>query len=99
MFPINFLKNIGKFLTKTFKLIKKIVPDDQFAKAIDIATEAGKKFVDNAERREWAVKELMHFFPMISESVARFIVELAVQHIKSDAIDKAADKAKDAVSN
>lgn len=85
----DFFVGIGHLLARTFGIIKRVVPEPILAAAIRVVKEAAEKFVDNAARREWAVEELMKLVG-VSESVARFAVELAVQHLKADVLDKAA---------
>lgn len=95
---MDFLKSVGHIFQNIFTIIKKVVPEPVLELAIAKAQEAATKFVDNADRRAWAIGELMKV-PGVSESVARLAVELAVQHIKADAIDKGAAKATDAVKH
>ena len=93
MFLVDFFKGIGHFLAKTFGLVKKLVPEEQLAQAIELVRQAADKFVDNADRRRWVIAEIQQLFHL-PESVARLIVELAVQHVKADVIDKVADAAE-----
>lgn len=94
---LDFLKNIGHYLGRTFGIIKKIVPEQILERAIVLAKEAAFKYTENALRREWVVEELMKI-PGMNESRARLLVELAVQHLKEDVIEAAADKAEKAVA-
>lgn len=88
----DFFRNIGHFLGRTFGIIKKIVPEALLVKAIGLCQQAAIKFTDNTLRRNWVIADLMKV-PGMNESRARFLVELAVQHLKADVIDKAAGKA------
>lgn len=90
---LDFFKGLGSRLASVFKFVQKVVPDEQLDKAIDLVAEAGKKFIDNDKRREWAVRQLMSAFP-IPESIARLIIELAVTHTKHG-IDAAGQAVKD----
>ena len=89
---IDFLKGVGRVLGRTLGIIKKIVPEQQLEHAIELAREAATKFVDNEARRAWLIAQLRQKFP-IGESIARLLVELAVQHLKADVIDAAAQAA------
>lgn len=93
-----FFKQFGHLFLKTFQIIKRIVPDEQLVEGIRIVKEASERFVENEARRAWAIAQLRSKLP-ISESVARLIVELAVQHIKDDLIEKVADEVEDAVTD
>lgn len=84
---------VGSKLWSLLKHLDAIVPDEQIDAAIDLVAKAAVKFVDNAARREWVVARLMERFP-IPESLARFLVEIAVQNAKKE-LDKLADKAKE----
>jgi hypothetical protein len=94
---VDFFKGIGHLLARVFGLIKKLVPEDQLAKAIELARQAAEQFVDTAQRREWVVAALMAAFH-IPESIARLITELAVQHLKADVIDKVAADGQAAIA-
>ena len=94
---LDFFRNVGRALKVVFGLVKKIVPEEQLVKGIELVRMAAVQFVDNHDRREWVVKQLLSLFPFLRESVARLIVELAVQAVKAEAT-KAARQAADAVS-
>lgn len=47
------------------------------AKALPLVEEAATKFLDNQQRREWVVQQLVHDLHL-PESLARAAVELAV---------------------
>jgi hypothetical protein len=91
----DFFKKVGRVLRGAFAVIQKIVPEVQLVAAIELARDAAKRFIDNTDRRNYVISELMLRFP-IGESVARFLVELAVQQIKHG-IDKGIDAAEDAI--
>jgi hypothetical protein len=93
---VQFFKGIGHFLGRTFGILRKIVPEELLVQGIRLAQQAAKEQIDNTARREWVVRELMKL-PMVSESTARLVTELAVAHLKADVIDKAAGKAIEAV--
>lgn len=93
---MDFLHSVGHLFQNIFSIIKKVVPEQILELAIEKARVAADQFVDNSQRREWVIAELLHV-PGVSESVARLAVELAVQHLKADAIDKGATKATQAV--
>ena len=86
-----FFTHIGHFVARTFGIVRKIVPEELLVKAIGLVKQAADKFVDNDARRNWVIAELRKLG--VSESLARLVVELAVQHLKADVIDKAAGKA------
>lgn len=79
---------IGSFfkslLSKVWGVVKSTGITDALMKlGIAYAKEAALKFTDNTQRREWVVQQLVT--RGIPESVARLIVELAVQFIKKEA--------------
>lgn len=82
---LDFFKGTGTWLWRTFGIIKKVVPEEYLTLAIGLAKSAAMKFVDNQARRDWAVAELMKI-PGMRESVARLLVELAIQHLKEDVL-------------
>lgn len=89
---MDFFRGMGHFLSRTLTIVRKIVPEDLLLKAIALAQEAATKYTTNVARREYVLGQLMKI-PGMSESLARLVVELAVQHLKADVIDKAAGKA------
>ena len=92
-----FFSGLGKSILKAAKYILKRVPDAQLDLAIGIVKVAAGKFIDNDSRRSWAVHQLMTE-AKLPESLARWLVETAVIHIKAEAeelIDEAAEKVKD----
>lgn len=93
----HFFGNLGHALISIFGLIRKIVPNDQLLRGIELAEAAAIKWTDNAQRRAWVSAELQAQFH-IPEYVANLIVELAVAHLK-DAVQKAGDTATGAVAN
>lgn len=89
-------KNIGKGFVAAGKFILKRVSDSQIDIAVGIVSVAAGKFIDNGQRREWAVKQLMAELKL-PESLARWLVETAVLQLKGEAealVTKAATKAK-----
>jgi hypothetical protein len=95
MFLVDFFKGIGHLLANAFAIVKKVVPEEQLALGIVLVKQAALKFVDNAERRAWVINQLQSRFH-IPESIARLIVELALQHVKQG-LDTGADKLTPAV--
>ena len=94
----SFFKALGKSFAKAGKFILSRVTDDQLVQAMVFVREAADKFVDNAARREWAVTQLMIKFHL-PESLARWLVETAIQQIKAEgakALDTVEEKAKSA---
>jgi hypothetical protein len=86
MFLVDFFKGIGHLLAHAFAIVKKVVPEEQLAAGIALVRQAAQRFVDNAERRNWVIAQLQSRFH-IPESIARLIVELAVQHVKQGVDD------------
>lgn len=68
------------FLSGLLRAILHGVSPALLKKALGLVAQAAVLFADNAERREWAVKELIQHG--LSESLARFLVELAVRLVK-----------------
>ena len=89
---MQFFSGIGRFLGRTFGILRKIVPEDWLAVAIALAKQAAVQFVDNDARRFWVIGELNKRIPGMTESTARLLVELAVKHLKADAYDAAKTK-------
>ena len=87
-----FFKGIGHFMGRSFGIIRKIVPEDLLRAGIQHAQVAMLQELDNAGRRQFVITQLMRI-PGVSESAARLVTELAVQHLKADVIDKAKGKA------
>lgn len=87
-----FLVGIGHGLASAFRLVKKIIPEEQLLAGIELAAAAATKFTDNPPRRAWVIAQLQARFH-IPESIARLIVELAVSHLKDAAKDAAATAA------
>lgn len=73
---------VKSFVDRVIGLIRAHVPDEVLARAIQYVEAAALKFVDNSQRREWAVKQLVD--RGIPESIARLAVELAVQLVKKE---------------
>jgi hypothetical protein len=77
-----FFKKVGKFGLKVFSEAQsRGLTDDLLTKATAAVTAAKEQFLDNANRREWAVSGLVA--GGVKESIARMAVELALQAIKS----------------
>ena len=76
-------KSLGNWLKRALDIVEQIVPDETIKMALDWArVAAGKKELDNAQRREFVVALLVaHGIP---ESLARLATELAVQILKSE---------------
>lgn len=89
---LSFFRSVGSVLSKVWKGIKLVIPDEQLLFAIGLVEEAATKLADNPSRREWVVTELIKRFG-IPESVARLITELAVRAVK-DQIAIGANKVK-----
>lgn len=89
---LDFFKSLGSKMKSVFNVIHKLVPDEQLDKAIDLAADAAKKFVDNEDRRNYVIMKLKNQFG-VTESIARLLVELAVTHLKHG-IDKVDEEAK-----
>lgn len=88
---------LGKGLAKVGLYVIKNVTDAQVDIAVGLVGVAAGKFIDNGQRREWAVKQLQTELK-VPESLARWLVETAVLHIKAQALEaaeKAAKKAKE----
>lgn len=68
------------FLRRIFGALRHSVSPALLAEALSLVQSAAEYFTENTERREWAVRELVT--RGIPESVARFVVELAVRQIK-----------------
>ena len=72
----SFFKGIGKLLGKAFHIAQSLGLDDDLIRlALPYVRQADKKFVDNAERREWCVNVLKAM--KVPEMVARIAVEFA----------------------
>lgn len=89
---VDFLKTFGSKFKSLFKVIHKIIPDEQLDAAIDYATDAGKKYVDDESRRNFVIMRLKNRFG-VPEYIARLLVELAVTHLKHG-LDKADEEGK-----
>ena len=92
----SFFGGLGKGILKAAKYLLKRVTDSQLDMAIGVVKIAAGKFIDNDSRRSWAINQLMTQ-GKLPESLARWLVETAVIHVKAEAeelIDKAGDEAK-----
>lgn len=92
---IEFFKKVGNVLKHAFKLVDKLIPDEQMLAGIRFVEQAAEQFVDNGLRRAWVVEQLMKMFH-IPESIARLITELAVTQVKNG-IEAVTDKVEGAV--
>jgi len=84
---LGFLKGIGHFLAKAMGIVRQIVPEELLAHAIELVKAARDKFLDNTDRREWVVQELLKISingVHLPESVIRLAVELAVSIVKKE---------------
>ena len=93
-----FFASLGKGFVSVGKYLIKRTTDDQLTFAVVVVRQAALRFIENNARREWAVRKLMEKLP-ISESLARWLIETAVQHVKAEAaeaIEKAGEAAKHA---
>ena len=73
---------VKSLVEKIVALVKRHVSEYDLDLALHFVREAATKYVDNTQRREWAVSQLMR--RGIPESIARLAVELAVQLIKKE---------------
>ena len=81
---LNIFKSFGKLIVKAFNAAKDAgLTDDLIQIALPYVREANKKFVDNAQRREWVVAILVA--RKVPESLSRLIVELAYQIYRKEA--------------
>lgn len=64
-----------------WNFIRNLLPANTLNVAINLVKHASIKFMDNAARREWVVKELINTLH-IKESIARIAVEIALQTLK-----------------
>lgn len=79
----NFFAKAGKVITAAFSAAANSgLTDDLVSLALVRVRDAAVIFVDNTERREWAVAQLVQ--KGIPESLARLGVELAVQIFKKE---------------
>lgn len=93
----DFFGSFGKKLVKVGLYLVKFVSDAQIDIAISVVDAAVGRFSDNVQRREWAVAQLQEKLH-VQESVARWLVETAVLHLKQkalEAVEAGGNKAKD----
>jgi len=91
-----FFKGLGKGLALVGKYVLKFATDAQIDVVVGIVTISANKFIDNAERREWAVAQVQKELK-VPESIARWLVETALLHVKArvaESIHDVGDKAK-----
>ena len=75
-------RSLGSFLVKVFRFAEAHgLSDDIMDLAFSLVTKAQVRFEDSAARREWVVTQLRT--NGLSESLARFAVEAAVQAYKA----------------
>ncbi len=92
----DFFAGLGKSMLAIAKYVLRLVPDAALDAAFAIVKQASIKFIDNTERREWAVGRLVTELK-IPESLARWLVETAVLRLKAEAaelLDNASDEIK-----
>lgn len=89
---VGFFKKLGSVFAHILHGIEKVVPDEQLIAGIEYVEHAAEAFVDNTERRQWVIAQLMNRFH-VSESIARLITELAVFQVKKG-IETGADAIK-----
>ena len=82
--PWSWLIGFGKGITFALGFIKAQFNEEEIHHAAGLVKLAEAKFIDNSERREWVVGLLMKRLP---ESLARLLVELALQFVKKQAAD------------
>lgn len=78
---VGFFKGIAHVFAFIWKHVEKVVPDEQLIAGIEYVERAAEQFVDNTQRRQWVIEQLMKRFP-IGENIARLIVELALFQVK-----------------
>ena len=79
----SFFKGLGKVFGQAFHIVRALGLDDDLIRLVlPYVRQADKKFVDNAERREWCVNILKAM--KVPEVVARIAVELAYSLYKSE---------------
>lgn len=91
-----FFADLGKGIANVAKYIIKRIPDAQIDIALAIVKSAAGRYIDNTQRREWAVGELQKE-AKIPESIARWLVETAVLQLKAETeaqIDELGEKVK-----
>jgi hypothetical protein len=64
-----------------FRHIRTVLTHEKLSKAIDLTKFASTNFVNNKEKRNWVINELMKV-PGIDENTARFLTEAAVRYLK-----------------
>ena len=88
---MNPLKVIGRLFSGLGKLILRGIKEAQ-ARGLDdalvdhamrLVREAALRYVDNAQRNEWAVTQLRKELAAIPESTAKLAIELALQNVKA----------------
>lgn len=80
---LRFFVGVGKMVGKGLGVVRDIVTDDQLKAGVELVKRAEVRFLDNAQRREWVVRQLKAVG--IPEAAARIIVELALKIAKREA--------------
>lgn len=77
---VKFFKGIGHRVGQVLGVVAESVTDAQVNQAITYVEQAEDKFTDNADRREWCVRELKALG--MPEWIARMAVEGALRLVK-----------------
>lgn len=77
----DFFKKIEHVFERIWHGVEKVIPDEQLIAGIEYVEHAAVAFVENSQRRQWVIEQLMKRFP-IGENIARLIVELALFQVK-----------------
>jgi hypothetical protein len=90
-----FFAKIGPYVGTALGIASHVIGEEHMAMAINLARDAAERFAGTQldARREFVIAGLMQI-PGMSESVARLLVEFAVQHLKAEASGRLADLAK-----
>ncbi len=87
---LDLFKTIGKAFASVGKFVVRFVSDAQLDIAIAIVKDAAVKFLDNEQRRAFAVAEVQARLSL-PENRARWLVETAVLAVKAKAIEAIED--------
>lgn len=79
----SFFGKIKSFVERAIGVVKRFVPEELQAAAVEYVRQAESNLLDNAARREWVVKQIIARFH-VPESIARLVVELAVNIVKKE---------------
>ncbi len=80
----SFFKKLGGGMKKLFSLVATLATDQQISVAMGIVQQFAGQQIDNARRREAAVARVQSKLK-VPESLARWLVETAVQALKKQA--------------